>query len=190
MEILTPEDFLLRKALFLKAIREGAVFIYPTDTIYGIGCDARNKGAVARIRAMKQRSERPFSVIAPSRKWILENCAVPEGAQEWLDKLPGPYTFVLKLANAQAVAQEVTPGADTLGVRIPKHWFAAIAAELNIPIVSTSANVTRQKHMTSLQDVDKDIIGKVDFIVYEGEKSTNPSTLVRLTGEVTEVVER
>ena len=70
MQIVTKEEFLGSKAFYLKRISGGAVFIYPTDTIYGIGCDATNDAAVKRIREIKHRSENPFSVAVPSKNWI------------------------------------------------------------------------------------------------------------------------
>lgn len=70
------------------------IFIYPTDTIYGIGCDAENKTLVKKIREIKNRDNGSFSVIAPSINWILENC---ETDKKQIKKyLPGPYTLILK----------------------------------------------------------------------------------------------
>ena len=190
MEMLTADEFLLNKTIFLKKIREGAVFIHPTDTIYGLGCDATNSDAVNRIRVIKKRPDLPFSVIAPSPKWIHENCLVNSAAAQWIEKLPGPYTLILNLKNKAAVAQEVIVETNTLGVRIPDHWFASIASELNLPIVSTSVNITQEKYMTSLKDLNNEIIGKVDFIIFEGDKQAKPSTVVKLFTEKPEIVER
>ncbi len=190
MEILTVDDFILRKDLYLRKIRQGAVFIHPTDTIYGIGCDATNSAAVLRIRGIKKRPEMPFSVIAPSKQWIKDNCIINKAAEEWLEKLPGPYTLLLQLKNKSAVVPEVMPNTDILGIRIPNHWFAAIAAELGIPIVSTSANITAEKYMTSLRDLNDEIAGKANFIIFEGDKPGRPSTLVKLFTEKPEIVER
>ncbi|UCG94990.1 MAG: Sua5/YciO/YrdC/YwlC family protein, partial [archaeon] len=75
-------------------VLQGSVFIHPTDTIYGLGCDATRYNSVIRIRQIKQREQKPFSVIAPSKEWILENCVVGEAD---LTRLPGPYTLILKL---------------------------------------------------------------------------------------------
>ncbi len=169
MKVFSKKDIskLKEKILF------GAVFIYPTDTIYGIGCDATNEKSVKRIREIKLRDEKPFSVIAPSKDWISENCEV--GSEMY--SLPGPYTLILKLKNKKCIAESVNIGMDTLGVRIPKHWFSDIVKELNIPIVTTSVNKSGEKFMTCLEDLDKDI--KVDFVIYEGEKEGKPSKLIK-----------
>ena len=98
MQILTKAELYLRKEFFLRAFKN-SLFIYPTDTIYGVGCDALNGVLVDRIRDLKGRYDLPFSVIAPSKEWIREQCVIDERAQEWLDKLPGPYTLILKMKN-------------------------------------------------------------------------------------------
>ena len=194
MEIVTKEEFLLEKIKYFKLISQGAVFIHPTDTIYGLGCDATNEAAVKRIRDIKQRSSMPFSVIAPSKRWIFENCEVSQDGEKWLGRLPGPYTLIFRLkskpAVAAAVAEAVNLGSNTLGVRVPRHWISNLVAEFGFPVVSTSANITGEPYMTSTDDLDGMVRQKVDFIVYEGEKRGKPSTIVKLFEKEVEVVER
>lgn len=187
MEILTKKELELRKEEFTKKILSGAVFIHPTDTIYGLGCNALDEKAVERIRKIKERTDNPFSVWAPSLKWIKDNCVVDKKAEEWLKKLPGPYTLVLKLKNKKAVAKAVIPNTDNLGVRIPEHWFSKVVESLNLPIVTTSVNKAGQAFMTRLEDLEAQILGKVDFMIYEGEKQARPSKIIDLVkGEVKE----
>ena len=77
------------------------IFIYPTDTIYGIGCDAENEFLVDKISEIKKRDIKPFSVIAPSVEWILENC---ETTKEEIEKfLPGAYTLILKKKDGRCI---------------------------------------------------------------------------------------
>jgi len=78
MQIINRDEYKLKKQEFLAKIRQGAVFIYPTDTIYGLGANALNHDAVHKIREAKDRYTRPFSVIAPSKDWIKENCEINE----------------------------------------------------------------------------------------------------------------
>lgn len=165
------------KEEILAAITSGAIFIYPTDTIYGIGCDANNTDAVKKIRELKQRDERPLSVMAPSKEWILENCHV---SQEDLDKyLPGPYTLFVH-RNDPSIIAEVNRNDDTLGVRIPNHWFAEVVSEAGAPFVTTSVNLSGKAFMEKLEDVPEDVLAGVDYVVYEGEKQGKPSEKVSL----------
>ena len=188
MRILNFDEFKLEKDSIIQSIMDGAVFIYPTDTIYGIGCNAQIQGSVKKIRELKLRATNPFSVIAPSIEWIEENCVVAKDAEEWLGKLPGPYTLILKFKSS-CVAKEVNPGLKTLGIRIPKHWISKVAAEADVPIVTTSVNRSSEDYMTSLDDIDYTIMGSVDFILYEGRKEGKPSKIIDLTDKI-EIIER
>lgn len=189
MRILSKEEFESEKDVIRTSLIENnVVFIYPTDTIYGIGCSAVNKEAVDKIREIKGRNESPFSVIAPSKEWIDEHCVVNENAREWIKRLPGPYTLILK-QKKDCVAENVAPNMDTIGVRIPDHWISGFASEIGLPIITTSVNKTGSDFMTSLDDLDTDIKSKIDFIVYEDAIKGRPSKIVDLTDEV-KVVER
>jgi L-threonylcarbamoyladenylate synthase len=190
MENISKEQFSSEKEKYLNMIKQGSIFIYPTDTIYGIGCDATNEKSVKKIREAKQRSSKPFSVIAPSKDWILENCEINNNAKEWLDKLPGPYTLILKLKNKAAIATSVNSGQETLGIRIPDNWFSEVVAELNIPIITTSVNITGKQYMTSSEDIEGSVKEKTDFMIYEGKKKGNPSTVINLTSNRPGILER
>lgn len=180
MKVITQDEFEMKKSELQKRILDGNVFIYPTDTIYGIGCDATNSDCVKKIREIKKRQEMPFSVIAPSKEWIIENCDVDKVAMEWVDKLPGPYTLILKLKNSDALSKHVNNGKDTIGVRIPNHWISKMVSELNTPVITTSTNLSGKEYMTSMDDLDPEIHSKVDFVLYEGEKQGKPSKIVDL----------
>ena len=187
--ILSKEEFEKEKDIIKRKIaEEDAVFIYPTDTIYGIGCNALSSTAVQKIRDIKHRSKNPFSIIAPSKEWIGENCIVNNNAQEWIKRLPGPYTLILK-KRKECVAENVASDLDTVGVRIPDHWFSNFVNELGGPIVSTSVNKSKTDFMTSLDDLDEEIKSKVDFIIYEGPIKGKPSKIFDLTDDG-KVVER
>ncbi|MBI2541565.1 threonylcarbamoyl-AMP synthase [Candidatus Woesearchaeota archaeon] len=188
MRILNFEELNLERRQIIESVVDGSVFIHPTDTIYGIGCNAQDSKAVKKIRQLKGRTSNPFSVIAPSYDWIKENCIVSKEAEEWLEKLPGPYTLILKL-KSDCVAKEVNPGLKTLGIRIPNHWIRKIAAEAEVPVVTTSVNRANEDYMTSPEDLDPAIKSGIDFVLYEGEKEGKPSKIVDLTEEV-KIVER
>lgn len=161
-------------------IRNGTIFIHPTDTIYGLSCNALEEKSVAKIRDLKERPETPFSVWAPSVDWIKQNCVLDKEGLEWLKKLPGPYTLIVKLKNKKAVAKNVSPKGDSIGVRIPQHWFSEVVKFLGFPIITTSANKAGQPFMTSMKDLDPEISKGVDFVIYEGEKISRPSKIVNL----------
>ena len=190
MEILNKDEYYLKRQEIISKVIKGAIFIYPTDTIYGIGANAMNHDAVKMVREAKARYTMPFSVIAPSKEWIRENCEVNDVVEEWLEKLPGPYTLILKLKNLGAVEQNVNSGMDTIGVRIPDYWTTEIAKDTGLPIVTTSANITTKGFMTSLENLDHDVKNKMDFIIYVGELKGKPSKIVDLTKKETEVKER
>ena len=159
----------------LNEIAKGAVFIYPTDTIYGIGCDATNDKAVKRVRKLKGRQTNPFSVIAPSIDWIKENCVLTSAARAWLLKLPGPYTLLINLKKTGAVCPQTNMGLKNLGIRMPDHWISGVVAKLGKPIVTTSVNKEGEPFATKLEQLK---LFDVDFIVYEGEKAGKPSVIV------------
>ena len=188
MRIYDYDEIKLEKDAIADSIITGSVFIHPTDTIYGIGCNAENSNSVKKIRKLKGRSTNPFSVIAPSLKWVHDNCIVTKQGEEWLDKLPGPYTLIFKLKK-KCVAKEVNPNLKTLGIRIPNHWIKNIVAEAEIPVVTTSVNKSNEDYMTSLEDLDPSIKAGIDFILYEGKKEGKPSKIIDLTENV-KVIER
>jgi L-threonylcarbamoyladenylate synthase len=190
MKTYIKEETLLRKDEMIEEIKNGSIIVHPTDTIYGLGCNATLTKAVNKIRKIKKRDTMPFSVMAPSKQWIYDNCFVNEEIEKWINKLPGRYTLILKLKNKKAVSSSVNNGWDTLGVRIPKHWFADIVQKANVPFITTSANISGEYFMTSIEDIDPSIEGKVDLMVYEGPKKGKPSQIVDLTKEKTKIIKR
>ncbi|OHA91554.1 MAG: hypothetical protein A2758_00345 [Candidatus Zambryskibacteria bacterium RIFCSPHIGHO2_01_FULL_49_18] len=168
------------KSEIIEAIKAGKIFIYPTDTIYGLGCDATNTKSVQKIREIKKRETKPFSIIVPSKEWIIENCK-PARSEDYsggseignLNKyLPGPYTLIVN---------KKTGG--TLGVRIPKHWFTQVVTDAGMPFITTSVNFSGEPHMEKIEDVKPEVLEAVDYVVYEGEKRGKPSEKIVLTKE-------
>ncbi len=177
MKIIDREYIDSNKEEILNAIKEGKIFIYPTDTIYGLGTNALLDNSVKKIREIKRRDEKPFSVIAPSKEWILENCKLKI---ETLEKyLPGPYTLIAE-SQERNLAPSVNPTNTTVGVRVPQHWFTEVVNEAGVPFVTTSVNISGDKFMERLEDVPEEILDQVDYVVYEGEKRGEPSIKVNL----------
>ncbi len=182
MRILTKDEFLKKEEFFLSEMSNGKIFVYPTDTIYGLGCDATDESPIKRIREIKMRDAKPFSVIAPSKEWIKENCVISIFTEKWLEKLPGRYTLILKLKNFKCIARKSLVGEIfTIGARIPDNWFAEIVRKFNKPFVTTSANILGKDHMTELNNLDENIKAKIDYIVYEGKLENLPSKIIDLT---------
>jgi L-threonylcarbamoyladenylate synthase len=163
----------------IKNIKQGKIFIYPTDTIYGIGCDATNQSSVEKIREIKQRDTNPFSVIAPSKQWIKDNLEVDN---KRLNLLPGPYTLILKLKN-KVVSDSVLLGLNTLGIRIPNHKLTPIIQKSNLPFISTSVNLTGKEPITKISEISENISNKVDIIIDAGTINNPPSTLINIDGK-------
>ena len=145
---------------FKQEILQSKVFIYPTDTLYGLGCNAMNKSSVNRIREIKGRDNKPFSVIAPSFEWIEEHFEIDIDLKKYL---PGPYTLLLKKKNPGFLSW--VSNNDKIGIRIPNNKFCFKLQKLGIPIITTSVNFSSQPSALSLEEIPKEIINKVDFII-------------------------
>ena len=193
MQVITPAEVKIRKQEIKEKILSGEVFIHPTDTIYGLGCNALSSKAINKIREVKKRPSTPFSVIAPSVEWIKENCVITKEGEKWLKELPGPLTLILKTKNSP-VASEVNPNVESLGVRIPNHWISKFVEWLGVPIITTSVNVIDEPFMTKIEDLDLDmnvnIKRKLGFALYEGEKTGRPSKIIHLEKDEVKVRER
>ena len=159
----------------LESIKKGMVFLYPTDTVYGLGCNALDEKAVAGIYKIKGRdSTKPLSVIAPSIEWILENFRVSE--EDVKNYLPGPYTIIAKKKDRKFLSA-VSAG-DNVGIRIPEHPITKLIQKANVPFVTTSANLSGGKSPASLEDVPAEIKGKVDVILIGNCILKKPSTII------------
>ncbi len=180
MEILTKTELRLRRDEIIQKIKSGAIFIHPTDTIYGVGCNALISSSVGKIRILKERPTTPFSIWVPSLQWIRDNCTLSQEGNEWLKKLPGPYTLILPLKNKNVVASNLAPGLNALGIRYPDHWLSKIVEAVRVPIVTTSANKHGKPFMTSLENLDAEIEQGIDFMIYEGPKEGKPSKIIDL----------
>jgi L-threonylcarbamoyladenylate synthase len=177
MKVVDREYVESHKNEIIEAIRHGAIFIYPTDTIYGLGTNALLEDPVQKIREIKKRDTKPMSVMAPNKEWIEEHCVV---SRENLDTyLPGPYTLFVERKKNE-LAQGVNPNDNTLGVRIPKHWFTDVVSQAGVPFITTSVNLAGEKHMETLEDLKEEILDQVDYVVYEGEKRGESSIKISL----------
>jgi len=159
-----------------KQIKFGAILIYPTDTVYGIGCNAEDIQAVRKLRQIKG-TDHPFSVIAPSKQWIQEN--LKANNPEFLEKLPGPITLIMikkgKLLDEAAVGL-------TLGVRIPDHPIMKLIEKAGVPFVTTSANMSGEPPPANPSEISRELERQVDFVIDGGQLAGRPSKIIDLTG--------
>lgn len=182
-KIVKKKDFLKNLDFFIDEIKKGKLFIFPTDTIYGIGCIADNEESINRIRELKKRDSKPFSIIAPSKVWIIENCELNENSKVWVNKLPGKYTIILNLKEKNIIANNVNPGKESVGIRIPNNWFSEVIFESGLPFVATSVNISGERHLIDISEIRSKFGDEVDYIIDEGIINGEPSTIVDLSAE-------
>ena len=172
----------------IERVEAGDIFIYPTDTVYGLGCNAVNSNSVLDLKAIKKRdSNKPLSVIAPSKKWIYDNFEISK--KSYVQTLPGPFTFIFNVKK-NSVSREVNPGKNTLGVRIPHHPFTRLIQRAKIPFITTSVNLSGKRPIREIKNIPKSILKKVDFVIDGGFLHNQPSTIIDLTQEMPKIVKR
>lgn len=152
----------------LEKIKNGAIIIYPTDTVMGIGCDATNSGAVEKIMNIKKRSKNTFLSIAPSLEWIKQNAQFQEKHLKQFH-LPGPYSFIVTLKNTSLVSSKIIGENKSIGLRIPDCKFTEIVKKYEKPIISTSVNISGQPAATSIEDIDQEILSQADIIIRDSK---------------------
>ncbi len=165
------EYFLKNKELW-KLLKDKIV-IYPTDTVYGIGCNAFREDLVEKIYEIKQRpKDKPVSVIIP-KGWI-EKYFHTDGIEDYLNLLPGPYTILLK--KKEKFLDHISK--DYLGIRVIDYPFQNVIENLQIPFVTTSANISGNPSKKSVDEIEKELIDKVDLIIDGGILKGTPSDIV------------
>jgi len=183
----------------LGALRNGAVMLYPTDTVYAIGCDLNSKTAVQRVRQIKQLSnDKPLTFLCPSLSDIARYAVVSDNAYRLMRRLiPGPYTFLLP-ATKLVPKVVLHPKRKTTGIRVPDHPICqALLHRLDNPIISTSARITDDDaYRMGTQPPSRfelfDAMDKlVDLVIDSGEDfGEQVSTILDFTGAEPIVVRR
>lgn len=165
-------------------IQNGGIILYPTDTVWGIGCDATNAEAVSKIYQLKQRAETQSMIVLMNGEKMMYNVFkdIPEVAWQILDLSEKPTTLILD--NPRNVATNVIGPDQTLGIRIVKEPFCfKLMERMKKPLVSTSANISGQPTPKSFAEISPEIINGVDYVVnlQRDKISGNPSTIIKLT---------
>ncbi len=178
----TPQVRFINKAV--NVLRDGGVIIYPTDTVYGIGCDIFNREAIERILMIKnEANSKLLSFICSDFKDISKYAKVSNYAYKVMKKvLPGPYTFVLPAAKD--VPKKLWTKRKTVGIRIPDNEIArTLAAELGHPIISTSVTNRKGDIYYDPSEIKAVFAPHVDLMLANGALNGQTSTIIDLSGE-------
>lgn len=177
-------------ALIVDYLKQGLVIVYPTDTIYGLGCNALNEKAIKKInkiknrnnkKAKKQEIKKPLLILINGYKMLRKYCFINQRQEEYLKSIwPGPVTVILKCRPN--LSTELTGGLNSLAVRLPDNDFLIkVIDEVGFPIVSTSLNKKGEKPLSNVKNLEKYFTYLPDLAIDAGKcKKTKPSRLVDL----------
>jgi L-threonylcarbamoyladenylate synthase len=160
------------------AVRDGALVVYPTETVYGLGADALDPAAIEAVFEAKGRPrDNPLSFAFPDVDAALEYVEATDVERAFMDEfLPGPVTVVCE--KTEAVPDALTGGRDRVGVRIPDHEVALALLDRVAPITATSANVSGRPSVTDPTDLGEDLLAEVAAVLDAGETPGTESTVV------------
>jgi len=169
-------------------LNEGGLILYPTDTVWGIGCDATNKDAVEKIFQLKNRSDKKTMICLVSNQFMLEQYVekVPEPAYDIMDLSDRPVTIIYD--NPKGLASNLIAEDNTLAIRVASDQFCQrLINNFKRPIVSTSANITGEPTPGSFSEISELILKGVDYVVNLEQKITNksPSSIIKLGNDGT-----
>lgn len=184
---INPQQRLIGMAVDI--LKKGGVICYPTDTMYGLGCDIFNQKAVKRVHEIKQRPKhKPFSFMCASLADISQYAHVSSPAYRLLRRhLPGPYTMVLP--GSKLVPNIMLTKQKTVGIRMPQSPICfALITELGNPLLTTSALRENQEAPTDVFAVEELFGSQVDLIIDGGEVFAEPSTVISLVNELPEIL--
>jgi tRNA threonylcarbamoyl adenosine modification protein (Sua5/YciO/YrdC/YwlC family) len=184
---INPQKHLIGKVV--EELKQGGVIAYPTDTVYGIGCDIFSKSAVERIYRIKGRDKKkPLSFICEDLKHISQYAFVGDNAYRIMRRLiPGPYTFILKATKL--VPKVMLTKRETVGIRVPDAEICRMLVnELGHPIVTTSANVSNDAIISDPEEIEKKMGKLLDIVIDGGPLPQEPSTMIDLTGDAPVIV--
>ena len=168
---------------YLKAaadvLRDGGLIVYPTDSVYGLGCDLFNKGAIEKIYKCKGNDKRKLlSFICPDLKGIAEYAYVSNPAYKIMRYLlPGPYTFILNASKQ--VPKILLENRKTVGIRVPDNAICqALLSEFGHPIINTSACFNDQAYLSNADEIAETFERLADLFLDAGNGGLDPSTII------------
>lgn len=167
-----------------EVIKNGGIILYPTDTVWGIGCDATNPEAVKKIYELKKREESKSMIVLMNGERMIYNVFkdIPEVAWQILDLSEKPTTLILD--NPRNVAPNIIGQDNTLAMRIVKEPFCfKLMERMKVPLVSTSANISGEPTPKSFKEISPAILQGVDYVVnlHRDKTDGKPSTIIKLS---------
>ncbi len=185
-----PEDGVLRMRQEIeraaKVVRQGGIVLYPTDTVWGIGCDATNPEAVARVYQLKRRADHKAMIVLVDSAAMVERYAdgVPEVAYELIEVTDRPLTLVYD--RGVGLAENLLGPDGSVGIRVTSEEFSqGLCRRLHRPLVSTSANISGEPAARCFADISEEVRRGVDYIVDwrrdELPGARQPSSVMRIT---------
>jgi tRNA threonylcarbamoyl adenosine modification protein (Sua5/YciO/YrdC/YwlC family) len=185
-----PQERLVRHVV--DELEHGAIMLYPTDTVYAIGCEITSKAGQERIRTLRDiPCDKPLTFVASSLANIAEYAHISDSSYHILRRLiPGPYTFLLP-ASKLVPKLVCNPRRKTTGIRVPDNAICqALIQELQAPLISMSAYLPRQEEPTHLEELFEQFDAHVDIIIDDESEYRSPhdpwnlSSMIDLTGEL------
>ena len=176
-------------AKIVEILRSDGVIVYPTDTVYGLGCDIQSKKALERVRRIKKiDNRRHLSFVFADLKAIAEYAQVNDPTYKILRRyLPGPYTFVLQATRL--VPRIVLTKRHEVGIRIPDNRICqALVGELGNPILSSSVRMPDEQLLDDPREIEKLYKRQVDLVVDGGVIMPQPSSIISLLEDVPQVL--
>jgi tRNA threonylcarbamoyl adenosine modification protein (Sua5/YciO/YrdC/YwlC family) len=173
----------------VEALHEGGLLIYPTDTVYGLGCNMLNKKSVERIYQVKGNDKRKLlSFICPDLSEISKYAYVSTPSYKIMRRLtPGPYTFILEASRL--VPKILLEKRKTVGIRIPDNAICrSLLAEFGGPIISSSACLAHQDYLSDPEEIAETFAYTVDVFLDSGYGGLDPSTIIDLCGDEPEII--
>jgi L-threonylcarbamoyladenylate synthase len=193
MQIIKQENLNVDEVV--EILKQGKIIVYPTETVYGLGCDATNQEAVDKVFKIKQRQQnKPLLMVVNDVNMITEYVDWNEKLEELGQKYwPGALTVVTQAKSDCNLVRGVLAEDGTVAFRITEHHLASeITEKLDKPLVSTSANITAQESSYDVESVVRMFENQEfqpDIIIDVGElPHRSPSTIVRVTGDRVEVL--
>ncbi|MBQ4916300.1 threonylcarbamoyl-AMP synthase [Maribacter sp. MMG018] len=176
-----PEQTEINKCI--EVLENGGLILYPTDTVWGIGCDATNTMAVQKVYDLKQRADSKALICLVANDFMLEKHVehVPELAYDIMDIATKPTTIIYD--NPKGFAKNLIAQDNTIAIRVASDKFCKyLIGKFKKPIVSTSANIAGRKTPTSFKEIDKAILSGVDYVVNLQPENQQPvpSSIIKL----------